>query len=105
MVNVTTNAQTTVANTGYTANNATQIIFTLPNTCQVGDRIEIQGSGIGGWRINSGNYTIQVGILASSPLVGYIESTNRYDSIVLVCAQDNALWTCLGGPQGNINII
>jgi len=102
---VTGTTQIIDANNGYTANNNSQVVFTMPATSQVGDRVEIQGLGLGGWRINSGNYQLRVGSLVSTVTTGYIESTNRYDSIILVCAQANAIWTCVGGPQGNINII
>ena len=104
-IEVTSTSQATVAGTGYTANNAAQVVFTLPLTCDVGDKIEIQGFGAGGWRVNSGSYTIRIGSVGSTPTTGYIESGNRFDSIVLVCAQANSVWTCLGGPQGNIVII
>jgi len=102
---VTGTAQTITVNNGYTANNPAQVVFTMPLTAQVGDRIEIQGLGAGGWRINSGNYQLRVGTVASTPATGYIESTNRYDSLVLVCAQANTVFTAVGGPQGQVNII
>lgn len=104
-VNVTGTTEIIISGTGYTANNVSQVVFTLPATSIVGDRVEIQGFGAGGWKINSGNYQIRIGSVASTATIGYIESTNRYDSIILVCASANAVWTCVGGPQGNINII
>lgn len=104
-VEVTGTTQTIVANTGYTANNASRVVFSLPLTASVGDKVEIQGFGAGGWRINSGNYLIRVGNLVSTTAIGYVESTNQYDSISLVCASANSVWTVSGGMQGNINVV
>lgn len=95
---------TMVVNNGYIANNAGLVTLTLPDTAAIGSRLKIQGKGAGGWRIaqNAGE-TIHFGSVDTTTGVGgYLEFTNRYDSIELVCITANTDWAVLTAPQGNI---
>ena len=103
VVSGTTQAITT--NNSYFSNNSGLVTFTLPVTSSVGDIIQVAGMGAGGWKIieNAGQY-IQIGQTQSAVALGYIASTNQYDSIKLVCNIANTAWTTPVAPQGNITI-
>ena len=103
---ITGASQTMAPDQGYVTNNAGLVTLTLPAVAAFGTVINIVGKGAGGWRIAQGaGQQIQVGSTASTVGAGgYVESTNRYDSIELLCTTANTTWTCLGGPQGNITI-
>jgi len=103
---VTGTTQAMAADNGYVSNNAVQVVFTAPVTAAFGTVINLVGKGAGGWKIaqNAGQ-NIQIGSTSSTVgATGYIESTNRYDSIELLCTTANTTWTVLGGPQGNITV-
>lgn len=89
------------ANNGYVANNAGLVTLTLPVAANFGTMINIIGKGAGGWLIaQNGGQNIQVGSLSSTVGgAGSVASTNRFDSITLVCTTQNTTWTVLGGPQ------
>ena len=103
---ITGASQTMAPDQGYVTNNAGLVTLTLPAVAAFGTVINIVGKGAGGWRIAQGaGQQIQVGSTASTVGAGgYVESTNRYDSIELLCTTANTTWTCLGGPQFNITI-
>lgn len=104
---VTGTTQTMVANNGYIPNNAGLVTLTLPTVAGVGTRLSVAGQGAGGWAIaqNSGQQ-INVGNAATtSGAGGSLASTNRYDSINLLCIVANTTWTTVGGPQGIITIV
>lgn len=84
----------TVASTndGYVISNAGTTTVTLPAIAGVGDVVAVQGKGAGGWILTAGaGQTIQVGSSATS-VAGSAASTNRYDSIEVVCITANTLW-------------
>lgn len=93
---VTTTTQSMLAQNGYLANNATQVVFTLPSTAPQFSIIAIQGYGAGGWKIEqNANQQIIFGLSqTTSGVTGYIESTNRYDCIQLIAATSgtNTIW-------------
>lgn len=94
-------SQSMAVNNRYIANNAGLVTLTLPATAAVGDMVEILGKGAGGWLIaqNAGD-SIHIGSVVSTVGVGgSVASTNRYDSVKLVCITANDEWACLGGPQ------
>lgn len=105
---VTASTANLAADTGYIANNATGVTFTLPVTAALGTQISIIGKGAGGWVIeqNAGQ-NIQIGSMSTSVGVGgSIESTNQFDSLTLICTTADTTWTILGAPQAaGINII
>ena len=100
-VDVTGAAQAIAANTGYTANRATLITFTLPAIIAYGTVFEIVGKGIGLWRIaqNAGQ-TVHFGkINTTVGAGGSITSTLQYDTISILCSVANTEFTvrsCFG---------
>jgi len=103
---VTGTSQTMAVGNGYTANNASLVTLTLPATAAVGDRVSVTGYGAGGWRIaqNSGDIIHFGSSDTTTGATGRLDSTNRYDSIQLVCVVANDEWSTVGGPQGNITV-
>jgi len=103
---VTGTSQSMAVDNGYIANNAGLVTLTLPATAVVGDRIRIAGKGAGGWRcgqnvgqtINFGNTATTVGV------GGYIDSTNQYDALELLCITANTTWVALSSV-GNLNVV
>lgn len=77
---------TAVPQTGYIANKAgTQCVITLPATSVVGKRYGVCGKGATGWRLDAtGAQIIRLGNVASSA-GGYVESTDQYDALEVVC--------------------
>jgi hypothetical protein len=104
---VTGTSATMVSGGGYISNNGSLVSLTLPATSSVGDSLFIAGLGAGGWSILQGaSQIIHIGSVASTAGAGgSVSSTNRYDSVELVCAIANTTWLSLGGPQGNITIV
>lgn len=105
---VTGTSATMTTNTGYIPDNASQVTLTLPTTATVGSHIEIVGKGAGGWKIaqSIAGQHIHIGPTTSTPgLTGYVESTNQYDSLALICVEADTHWSILGGAQGNLNVV
>ena len=103
---ITGTSQTMAAYQGYVTNNAGLVTLTLPTTAAFGTVISIVGKGAGGWKVaqNAGQ-NIQLGSTSSTVgVAGYIQSTNQFDSIDLLCTTANTTWTATGGPQGNITV-
>jgi len=99
-----TSATMTVGN-GYIANNASLVTLTLPTTAAIGDTVRVTGKGAGGWRIaqNAGE-TINFGSsTTTSGATGYIEFTQQYDSVELVCITADTVWNVISSV-GNITI-
>jgi hypothetical protein len=110
-VNVTTTTQAIAVNTGYVANNAAQVVFTLPATATLGDTFYITGNGnvgTAGWKVNQnagqviffGSSTTTVGT------AGSLASTNQLDSIRAVCIVSGAatVWNVINSI-GNITVV
>jgi len=93
---VTGTTQSMLTNSGYVANNAAQVAFTLPTASSVGDVLQVQGKGAGGWRINqNASQTIYNGVTGTATTTGtsgYVDSTTQYASIRLVCVTANLDW-------------
>jgi len=86
---ITAASQSMTVNNGYIANSA------------------VSGLGTGGWSItqNAGQ-NIQVGSVSSTVGVGgSVSSTNRYDSLRMVCLLANTTWAVSGGIQGIVTIV
>lgn len=102
-----TSSQTASINTIYGVNSNSLVVLTLPTVAPAGSIISVVGIGSGGWRIaqpsgvriNIGNQSTTTG---SS---GTVSSTNRYDSVQLICISANTTWTLLGGATGNFEIV
>lgn len=92
-------SQSMASNSGYIANNAGLVTFTLPASSSIGDEAAVVGKGAGGWLIQcGGGQTVVVGS-STTTSGGSVASTNAKDSIYLVCTTANTEWTVLGAPQ------
>jgi len=92
-------------NNGYIPTNVSQTVFTLPLTADVGDSFKVYGYGSGGWKIsqNSGQ-SIHLGSSSSSVgVLGYLESTNRYDNLEITCIVVNTEFM-VNSVIGNITV-
>lgn len=105
-INVTNTSQTLSINSAYIANNASQVVFTLPVSATIGQWVRIIGSGAGGWQIaqNSGQ-TIHFGNQdTTTGTGGTLTSTNQYDAIELLCTITDTDWVATGISQGNPDV-
>lgn len=108
---VTGTSQAISVNSGYIANNASQVAFPLPTSCAVGDRFIVKGKGAGGWRITqaAGQQIIweEGGVAGldntTAGTSGYIESTDDHDAVELICTVANTTFSPLSS-FGNINL-
>ncbi|MGL5626603.1 MAG: hypothetical protein ACRDDW_03670 [Candidatus Rhabdochlamydia sp.] len=110
-VNVTTTTQTIATNTGYIANNAAQVVFTLPATANVGDTFYVTGNGTAGtagWKVaqNAGQQIYFGSTTTTTGTGGSLTSTNQLDSIRAVCVVSGAstIWNIITS-MGNITIV
>lgn len=104
---VTGTSQAMAVNSGYILNNASLVTATLPSSSVVGDLVWIIGKGSGGWKIaqNAGQVIHYGNRDTTLGVGGYLDSTNQYDAIQLVCITANTDWSCTGISQGNIDVI
>lgn len=103
---VTGTSQAMAVNNGYIANNAGLVTLTLPATASVGDTVTVQGKGAGLFRIaqNAGQ-TIHFGSRdTTTGAGGYLEATQRYDSVELLCITANTDWAVYTAPQGVLTV-
>lgn len=99
-------SQAVVKENGYINGNAGLTTFTLPATGSVGDSFQIAGFGTGGWTVaqnagqvihfNSVDTTIGVG--------GSLSSTNRYNTVEIMCIVANTDWTVLDS-SGTLTVV
>lgn len=95
-----------IAGSGYVTNSASRVTLTLPQTASFGDTVKVQGFGDGGWKVaqNAGQY-IRFGIQATTTGTGgYLQSTNKNDSLTLVCVSENLGWE-VQAPVGAITYV
>jgi hypothetical protein len=102
---VTGLAQTMVANNGYVASNAGQVVLTLPASSVIGDTVKVQGKGAGGWKVaqNAGQTIYFNSSTTTAGVTGYIASTQRYNSVELVCITNTSEWV-VNSASGNLTI-
>lgn len=102
---VTGTTQAAAINTGYIANNASLVTITLPGTAAIGSVVEIVGKGAGLWRLaQPAGLTIRFGNLSTTAGTGgWLQATQRYDSIRLICTTANTEWTVVS-VQGVIDV-
>lgn len=88
LVTVTTTT-TCASNTPYAANSASQIVFTLPASPTVGDRVQVFGLGTGGWQLNAntGQSIYDAGTLGTNAMVGIVGT--QYQDIEVVYSDSN----------------
>lgn len=99
-----TGPHTVADNTGYIANNASQVQYTLPATAAVGMQFKIVGKGSGGWKLNQqSGQTVYFGSASSSTgATGFWEATDPKDCIEVVCVTANTEFVIVSAV-GNIN--
>ena len=97
--------QAMVNGNGYVPTNVLLTTFTLPVTIPFGERLRISGLGLGGWIIaNNAGQLVHMGNTATTTgIAGSIASTNRYDSIELLCVVANLEFVALSSI-GNLTI-
>lgn len=97
---------TMTVNTGYTSDDgATLVTFTLPATAAIGDWIEINGKGSGGWTLIEGaGQIIHFGNQTTTLTTGSISSTNQWDCIRLRCVTANTTFTVVSAV-GNLTVV
>ena len=103
---VTGTTQAAAVNSGYITNNAGVVTVTLPAVCAAYTKISIVGLGVGGWTLaqNALQY-VQVGASASTiGITGSISSTNRYDTVTLLCTVANTSFAVIN-MMGNVAIV
>lgn len=106
-VNVTGTIQFMSANTGYIANNASQVIgFGLPTTAAQGTVVKISGFGAGGWALGqSSGQSVRLGnATTTTGRSGGIIATNQYDQLELLCVVANTTWVAMSS-WGNFTVI
>ena len=100
-------AQALVVNSGYFANNAGTVVFTLPATCAVGDVIAVSGmNNATGWSIAQ-NALQQIFFGSASTTIGVggsLASTLTYDSVEMVCNVANTSFV-VQSAVGNITFV
>ncbi|MGL4947072.1 MAG: hypothetical protein ACRC4X_05340 [Cetobacterium sp.] len=103
---VTTATQALAVDNAYGANNASQIVFTLPATAALGSVIEIAGVGAGGWRIaQNASQQIHFGNLSTTVGTGgRIDSTHRRDTIEIRNVVANNEWVVMSSI-GNMDVV
>jgi hypothetical protein len=86
--------QTLVADNSYGANNASQVVFTLPTTSAIGTEIQVVGVGAGGWRIaqNAGQQIHFGNLSTTSGTGGRLDSSHRRDSVNIKCVVPDLEW-------------
>lgn len=110
-VDVTGTTQTVAVNTGYIANNAAQVVFTLPATANLGDTFYITGNGnagTAGWQLkqNAGQKIFFGTLSTTAGTGGSLTSINQLDSIRAVCVVSGAssVWNIITSI-GNITVV
>jgi hypothetical protein len=103
---VTGTTQTMAVDTAYIANNASQVVFTLPDTAAVGKVVRVSGKGAGGWKIaQNASEIIHFGNTdTTTGTGGYLSSTHRRDAVELVCVVADTEWNVISSV-GNITVV
>lgn len=102
---VTASTDNLVTHTGYFANNATSVTFTLPATASVGDSFQVVAMHATGTFIIAQNasQSIQVGnVVTTTGVGGSLTSTDIGDWIEIVCSIQDVGFFC-NVKQGNID--
>lgn len=100
---VTGTSQAMAVNNGYVSNNAGLVTMTLPSTAAVGSLFSVVGLGAGGWKIaQNASQLIHLGnTVTTTGTGGSLASTNRYDSITVLCVVANTEFVVLNAPQSS----
>ena len=102
VVTSATNPNLMVKENGYiTADNASLVVLTLPAVAAVGDTVRVLGQGSAGWQVlpNAGQ---SIHLQSTTGSVS-LSSTDRYDTVELICLVANTEWVC-ATVTGNLTI-
>ena len=103
---VTGTSQNMVADNYYWANNASQVTMALPTTAAKNTVLRVAGYGAGGWTItqSSGQIIHYLSQDTTTGATGSITSTQRYNSIELLCTVADTEWVVLQ-VTGNLTVV
>lgn len=103
---VTGTSQSASINNGYITNNAGLVTVTIPTTAAVGSIVEVAGKSAGGWKVaQNASEIIHFGSVdTTTGTGGSLASTNRYDSVRLICIVADTEWLVLSSV-GNITVV
>lgn len=97
--------QTIASNNAYGADNEALVTFTLPSSPSIGDLMEIDGVGAGGWKIaqNASQQIVMGGNATTAGTGGYLASTHKYDVVFLRYTTTNKfnITSVVGSPSFN----
>ncbi len=101
VVDTTGTTQAMAVNTTYIADNAAQVVFTLPATAAQGTRMSIIGNGAGGWQIaqNANQVIKSNGSTTTTGTGGTLSSTNHFNTIEILATVGGAstTWVVVDG--------
>jgi hypothetical protein len=102
---ITGASQAMAVNSGYIANNAGQIAFTLPTTSAVGSLISVTGiNNATGWKVSyTTGQQIFFGTATATVTTGSLTATATRDTITMVCVVADLTWNVISGG-GNITV-
>lgn len=103
---VTGTSQAAAVNNGYIANNAGQVVVTLPATSAVGDVVAVTGiNNATGWKVaqNAGNQIFFGTTSTTAGTGGSLVSSATRDVVWLLCTSTSANWQVIGSI-GNITV-
>jgi hypothetical protein len=106
-VDETGSSVTMAANTGYTSDDGASLVtFTLPSTAAIGDFVEINGKGAGGWIIaQATGQQIHFGTVSTtSGAGGSLASSAQYDCVRLRCITANTIFVVVS-VIGNLTYV
>ncbi len=103
-VDVTGTSMQAESNKGYLANNAAQVVITLPAAPAVGDLVQVSGAGAGGWKIaqNAGQSIVVQGLPGDMPQAGLAwtaRDSARFWRAVASSADGSKLVAIVSGGQ------
>ena len=91
---------------GYINTNVGLTTITLPAVAAVGTGLAVAGESAAGWTIaqNAGQNIQYGGMGSTAGVAGSVSSTNRYDTVFLVCRVANTTWQ-VTSAIGVLNVI
>jgi len=109
---ITAASDSMAVDNGYITNRATPVALLLPSTAAIGKSISVVGNGAGGWIISQNANQVIVwnngGVVGTNQTTtgigGSLASTDRYDSIELICLEVNLKWG-VRLVKGNITLV
>jgi hypothetical protein len=107
-VDQTTTPVTMTTDTGYTSDaGALLVVFTLPTTSAIGDFVEINGKGAGGWQIAqaAGQQIFISPTSTTLGVTGSLSSTNTNDAVRLRCITANTIWEVVSMQSTGLTVV